>query len=120
MKPIPKTDAQRRKKAKAYHAAHPEVNWRSKLKTNYGMTMEDYDAMLQAQDNKCAICGRDQADVTKRFAVDHDHDTSRVRALLCYNCNHGLADFGDSIVRLQQAVTYLKRHKPKPFEIGPS
>lgn len=56
---------------------------------NYGITTEQYEEMLLAQGGRCAICGRTQeeAGMRHRLHVDHDHETDRVRGLLCYRCN---------------------------------
>lgn len=53
----------------------------------YGLTIEDYDAMLLTQKGRCAICGRSATENTKRLSVDHDHVTGHVRGLLCQVCN---------------------------------
>lgn len=70
----------------------------------YGLSDEDFAAMLAAQGGACAICQR----ITDRpLHVDHDHETGRVRGLLCYSCNAALGSFGDSPARLLSALAYL-------------
>ncbi len=59
----------------------------------YGITVEQYDAMLRQQNGLCAICGR--APKRFRLAVDHDHETGEIRGLLCTRCNLGLGWFRD-------------------------
>jgi hypothetical protein len=49
-----------------------------------GVTDQDYAAMLEAQDGKCAIGGCNRTPKTRRFHVDHDHKTGQVRGLLCH------------------------------------
>jgi hypothetical protein len=75
-----------------------------------------YNALLQAQSSKCAICGATQGHRSCggrvcRLAVDHDHHTGKVRGLLCNNCNRGLGRFKDSVEILEAAVRYLKREQ---------
>lgn len=56
------------------------------LKYKYNITIEEYDHMLVYQNGVCAICK--QVDVTgRRLAVDHDHETGKIRGLLCSSCN---------------------------------
>jgi len=75
----------------------------------YGVTLADYDAMLQAQDGKCAICQAPEAAQFKGvFHVDHCHASGAVRGLLCRGCNHMLGVVGDDPTKLLRAVTYLK------------
>ena len=55
------------------------------------------------QDFKCAICKEET-----NLAVDHCHNSTKVRGLLCNNCNNGLGRFKDSIELLENAIKYLK------------
>ena len=63
---------------------------RMKYQRMYGITIEDYDRMYEEQGGRCAICRTDQpGGAGERFSVDHDHETGKVRGLLCNNCNTG-------------------------------
>ena len=75
------------------------------LKEKYGLTSEQFEEMKKAQDGLCAICQKTQ----RSFHVDHDHQTKKVRGLLCQICNVGLGYFHDDIKRLAMAITYLKK-----------
>lgn len=78
---------------------------------NVGLDVNDYEKMLIAQDNKCAICRSGETRVMRekvmRLCIDHDHNTGRIRGLLCHNCNSGLGKFGDSPDLLTLAAIYL-------------
>lgn len=67
--------------------------------------------MLDAQQNKCAICGTDASEFNKAFAVDHCHTTGKVRGLLCWHCNTSIGKFKDDVLLLQRAIDYLQIHK---------
>jgi DNA-directed RNA polymerase subunit RPC12/RpoP len=85
------------------------IAWRSELKRRYGLTPEQYEAMLVAQDYRCAICGTESfTDCNRRALVDHDHETGEIRGLLCNRCNGGLGLMDDSIELLEKAIRYLK------------
>jgi hypothetical protein len=81
---------------------------RSRLKRVYGITPEEYDAMAAMQENACAICESECA-TGYRLAVDHEHETGRIRGLLCMHCNAGIGNLRDSVPRLQAAIRYLSR-----------
>ena len=82
------------------------------LKRNYGLTFEEFEAMLSDQDNCCAICGITKPQGRhKRFCVDHHHKTGKVRGLLCSNCNTALGLVGDNIDTLKSMIDYLKNHE---------
>jgi hypothetical protein len=80
------------------------------FKSNFGITLEQWEEMKEAQGNKCAICRTAFTSNTKRIQVDHDHTTGQVRDLLCYKCNTLLGQCDDSIDVLQAAISYLRRH----------
>ena len=60
--------------------------------------------MLAEQDGLCAICREAPAE-----HVDHDHETERVRGLLCFNCNGALGQFRDRRDLMLRAIAYLGR-----------
>ena len=62
---------------------------RSTYKKLYGISLEDYDQMYEAQEGVCGICGNINSS-GKRLCVDHNHDTGEVRGLLCTKCNYNL------------------------------
>ena len=73
----------------------------------YGITKQDYDLMLESQNNMCKICNiefKTSGDVM----IDHDHNTNEVRGLLCNNCNAGIGFLKDDVVLLEKAISYLK------------
>ena len=78
------------------------------LRSRYGITLDDYNDMLQAQNGSCAICPATALEEV--LCVDHNHDTGEVRALLCTTCNTMLGMAGDSADRLQAGIDYLKEH----------
>jgi hypothetical protein len=78
------------------------------LRTRYGLTLDDYKTMLAAQGGVCAICREPSTSAWGSLHVDHDHDTGRVRGLLCEACNVGLGNFKDDPARLRAAAVYLE------------
>lgn len=74
-----------------------QKRWRNKtynqrraymLKYNYGITAEQYEALLQKQNGCCAVCERHYTEFARQLAVDHDHHTHEIRGLLCDHCNY--------------------------------
>lgn len=76
------------------------------LQRKYGISLEEYHELLERQDGGCAICGVEPADCAV-LDVDHDHETGRVRGLLCNAHNRALGLFKDNAAWLQKAVDYL-------------
>jgi hypothetical protein len=88
-----------------------EYSKKYSLKSKYNLTEEDYKELLIKQNHKCAICGTDQEEVlNKKLYVDHDHETGKVRELLCHNCNVSLGLLKESIQTLTRAIAYLDKH----------
>ena len=78
------------------------------LKVKYTLTPAEYTAMTLTQDGVCAICHRPPG--SKGFNVDHDHETGKVRGLLCPACNRGIGLLRDNHHLLARAANYLKEH----------
>lgn len=104
-----------RARKKAEFGRNRETYRRHRLKKSFGLTLEEYRDMVEAQGGVCYICKRPE--VTDRrgrvidLAVDHDHATGQVRHLLCGNCNKGLGNFQDSPELLASAILYLRSHR---------
>lgn len=75
----------------------------------YRMNVEQYNKMLAEQKGCCAICEKPQKGI-RPLAVDHNHKTGKVRALLCYGCNRALHVL-ESVDLLARAMAYLKKHE---------
>jgi hypothetical protein len=94
-----------------YRKKNAEKIYRGHVERTYGIPSEQYESMLVSQNAKCAICGVDFAEFANRPAIDHDHETGKVRALLCAPCNfkvgvvEGEAPWRDSV------LTYLAVHR---------
>ena len=72
----------------------------------YGITQSEFDQMLINQNNKCAICGSKFKN-SKSTHIDHCHNSSRVRGLLCNDCNLAIGQFNDNPELMQNAIKYL-------------
>lgn len=80
-----------------------------KLKYNYGITIDEYNAMYEAQGGVCAICGNPNGE--KNLCVDHDHNSGKIRGLLCTDCNVGIGRLRDNLSIIQKAFLYIEKHQ---------
>lgn len=95
--------------AKAWYAKNPDVKAHYDRRRKFGLSVEQYQQMLKAQREACAICRK-----KKRLHVDHDHVTGAVRGLLCNRCNSALAAFEDDLRPAMEAyLDASKRARPK-------
>src|SRR5215471_6051774 len=85
------------------------------LRRDYGISLQDFDAILAHQGGACAIC---RERFTRTPHVDHDHDTRVVRGLLCSQCNRGLGCFDDDVEIMESAVEYLECDPSTPRYIA--
>jgi hypothetical protein len=92
------------KKRKAYQNNKTPYyeNW---LKRSFGISLNEYNSMLDSQGGVCAICGTKE---NRNLAVDHDHNTGKIRGLLCTNCNTAIGSFKDDINIMERAINYMK------------
>lgn len=103
-------------KCTAYNKTHrTEINARRRgkrqpehLRNTYGLSVEQFDALIASQNNGCAICGGAFGETKRtRPCVDHCHRTGKVRGLLCIACNCMLGFLEHP--KRQACEDYLKR-----------
>lgn len=100
---MPQFNAKRRSKRHRY--AESNRNWR--LKTKYGITLEQFEQLFAIQNRRCALCKSTKSD-KNNFVVDHCHKTGKIRGILCSYCNRALGMFKDDACILLKAIEYLK------------
>jgi hypothetical protein len=112
-------DIRERGERRKYNGAHRTWRCRGAERARvwarqYGVDAATIMGMWEAQGRRCAIC---RTALGLKFAVDHCHETGRVRGLLCSTCNIGLGLFADNPERLRTAVGYLET--ADPLALGP-
>ena len=73
----------------------------------YNLTNKEYLNLFNQQEGKCAICNTPQIELKRKLVIDHDHETGKIRGLLCMKCNHGLGQFNDNPLIIKKALKYL-------------
>lgn len=110
-----KTQEGRNAYLRAYRRETPHLEKARALRDSFGITLEEFSDMLNAQEGKCAICRSANTGTrhgkTKALAVDHCHATGKVRGLLCESCNQGIGKLKDDPAILRKAADYIERHK---------
>jgi len=79
-------------------------NFELQIKHQYKLSIKEYYRMLKKQNNRCAICKEKH-----KLNIDHNHETGKVRGLLCHNCNQGIGCFKDNKNLLTEAIKYIRR-----------
>jgi hypothetical protein len=98
-----------RKKGKVRYRKHKDKHIDNRLRHDFGITLIDYNKLLEKQGGGCAICGKKSKESKTMLAVDHNHTTKKVRGILCASCNNGLGRFFDNTEYLAKAIEYLNR-----------
>lgn len=93
--------------------AYAEARRRATLKNSYGITLEYYNKLLVEQEGKCKICKTTTPGNArcKNFNVDHDHETGKIRGLLCGPCNLKVGYVEKTPELLEQILLYIKKGK---------
>ena len=81
----------------------------TKFKALYGITLEKYKEMFEAQNGCCAACGRHQDILPNALCVDHDHSGSEIRELLCTQCNLAVGNMNDDYETALKVADYILR-----------
>ena len=99
-------------KVKEYRKLHyhydPDLTREYQLKALYGISNSDYEFILSSQGGVCAICGLPNNG--RNFAIDHDHETGKIRGLLCVGCNAGIGSLKDDVNLVRRALEYLVKN----------
>lgn len=79
----------------------------------YGINIDQFEEMFEAQGKCCAICMTTEAGGRGDFHVDHCHgvnsERTKVRGILCNACNRRrLPAFNDNPLLLRRAADYLE------------
>ena len=138
--PYKSLEDRRRYSRRYYHQFREEVLAKSKiwrdnnkglrrtnqLRTTYGITDAEFNALWAVQKGRCAICTTVLAlppvrrGTTNAPCLDHDHTSGKLRGLLCMLCNRGLGNFKDSVEALKTAADYVRRHQRATNRISPA
>ena len=88
------------------------ADWKANIKKLYGITPEEYTLMSQKQRGLCLICGKPETmcwkGKRKILCIDHNHDTGKIRGLLCNRCNKAIGLLEDDVKLLRKAIKYLE------------
>lgn len=104
----PDTQAKAKAEAKRWAQQNPDKRKAQRI-AMYGLTLDQFNQMLEDQSGACLICGHSDMSKPNFFPlVDHCHKTGRVRGLLCMNCNQGIGKMQDSPELLRAAIAYLE------------
>lgn len=98
---------------KKWRKNNPEKAKGHIVKSKYGITGDEYKEMLERSDSLCYACGLPETFVKngtiRSLSIDHDHETGKVRGLLCNSCNRAIGFAKDNADRLQACAEYLRR-----------
>lgn len=108
----------RARKSKEIQEKTKQWRLKNRLIRTYGISNDEWQAMFVAQGGTCLICDTHAKDLKRGLAVDHCHDSGKVRGLLCHMCNQAIRLFKESVPRLQKAIAYLGSHDGLQQPIG--
>ena len=89
-----------------YKRTRPEHYRAKRRKMKYGITSEQFDALMLKQRGVCAICFM-SPEPGRALDVDHHHGSGIVRGLLCRRCNNGIGLFDENARAMRRAIAYV-------------
>lgn len=100
-------------KSREYYAKNVDKIKVKERHLKYGISKEQYENMLITQNNKCAICNKEETAKSnsgkiRLLAVDHCAITKKIRGLLCFGCNIGLGYLKHNPEFLRKAAVYCE------------
>lgn len=90
---------------------------RKRSLARHGLTVEEYNRILESQGNCCAICKSPEPNGKGLWHIDHDHECcdsvhscgNCIRGLLCHSCNVAVGLFNDDVSLIEKAIRYLEK-----------
>lgn len=99
-------------RAAKWNKDHPErvkeIQRKARMKREYNTTPDEYRMMFEKQGGCCAICGARPE--KKILSVDHNHETKKVRGLICNPCNIAIGNAKENPIILFNMIKYLELH----------
>jgi len=86
----------------------------------YGLSEADFQALQNAQQGCCKICGADFGLLTRRCDIDHDHKTGKIRGALCPKCNVMIGRLETAPVPIDKVIQYLLKPAVRILKIKDS
>jgi hypothetical protein len=84
------------------------VMLKARLKRKYNLSIDEYETLIESQNNSCKVCGTHAKNNLKgKLYIDHCHTTGKVRGLLCMKCNSALGLLNDDKTLIQNLLDYL-------------
>jgi hypothetical protein len=94
-----------------FYLKYKDKDRNRRLFKTYGLTTEDWNKLLESQNYSCAICKRDlKQEITKHIHVDHNHETGKVRGMLCHQCNAAIGLLREDKDIILSSLNYLEKH----------
>lgn len=93
---------------KTWRQNNPDKIKDNALKYDFGITLVEYNLMLDKQNHCCFLCEVHESKLKSKLAVDHCHISNKIRGLLCNNCNRGIGHLKHNIKTLTKAIKYLE------------
>ncbi len=100
----------RRKIVSLYRKSNKSKVNATRIKTKYGITVEEWKVLFDKQKGCCEICGTHQSEITHTLHIDHCHRTGKVRSLLCRACNHAVGNVKENRDIALRLVKYIDDH----------
>jgi hypothetical protein len=101
----------------SYRERNRELLGDKERERRFGITRHEYAKMFHEQNGVCAICSKPETATRngkiKALAVDHNHQTGKVRGLLCSDCNTGIGKLKEDRNIFVSAIRYLDKHSDK-------
>jgi hypothetical protein len=102
---MPWSKAHRNEYTKRWQRANLELvkvyNFKTQLKKKYGLSLEDFEKLWQSQKGLCKVCGKVLVRRKGGYAIDHDHNTMKIRGIICQHCNASIGWYERYKLKLQ-------------------